>query len=56
MSGIQGEKAVKFLAWLECISGLLPKSMTLEEASSIFLRRCREQEETAEKFNARNCS
>ncbi len=47
MSKIIGDKANKFLAWLACIQGLLPKSMTITEASEIFLRRCKDEEEVA---------
>ncbi|MDE1829558.1 MAG: hypothetical protein KGI25_04480 [Thaumarchaeota archaeon] len=49
MSKLQGEKAQKFVAWLACIKGFLPKSMTIEEASDIFLRRCADEEKEAKK-------
>lgn len=45
MSTIQVEKAKKFVAWLACVKGFLPKSMTINEASEIFLRRCADEEE-----------
>lgn len=44
MSTLQGEKAAKFVAWLACVKGFLPNSMTIEEASQIFLRRYEEEE------------
>lgn len=45
MSKIQGEKATKFVAWLACVKGFLPNSMTISEASEIFLRRCKDEED-----------
>lgn len=45
MNKLQGEKAQKFVAWLACVKGFLPNSMTIDEASSIFLRRYEELEE-----------
>lgn len=47
MNKIQGEKAQKFFAWLAVAKGFLPKSMTLEEASHLFLRRCDDEEKEA---------
>lgn len=44
MTKLDGEKAQKFVAWLACVKGYLPKSMTLEEASQIFLRRWDDEE------------
>lgn len=44
MTKLDGEKAQKFVAWLACVKGYLPKSMTLEEASQIFLRRWEDEE------------
>lgn len=44
MSKLQGDKAAKFVAWLACVKGFLPNSMTIEEASQIFLRRYEEEE------------
>lgn len=44
MSTIQGDKAAKFVAWLSCVKGFLPNSMTIEEASQIFVRRYEEEE------------
>lgn len=43
MSKLEGETAQKFVAWLACVSGFLPKSMTIEEAAEIFLRRAKEE-------------
>lgn len=48
MSILKGDKATEFIAWLACIKGFLPKSMTIEEASDIFLRRCAEREKEEE--------
>ena len=45
MNKLQGDKAAKFVAWLACVKGFLPMSMSIEEASNIFLRRYEEQEE-----------
>jgi|GEM_PF-2423827 hypothetical protein len=45
MNTIQGDKAKKFVAWLACVKGFLPNSMTISEASEIFLRRCADEEE-----------
>lgn len=45
MSSIQGEKATKFISWLACVKGFLPRSMTIKEASDIFLRRYSEDEQ-----------
>jgi hypothetical protein len=42
---LKGEKAAKFVSWLACVKGFLPNSMTIEEASEIFLRRCADEEE-----------
>ena len=39
MSKLQGEKAQKFIAWLACVKGFLPMSMTIDEAAEIFERR-----------------
>jgi len=44
VKNISGDKATKFVAWLSCVKGFLPASMTLEEAAEIFLRRCNEEE------------
>lgn len=44
MSKLHGEKANKFIAWLAVVKGFLPKSMTLEEASNIFLRKLEDEE------------
>lgn len=44
MSTLSGDKAAKFVAWLACVKGFLPNSMTIEEASQIFLRRYEEEE------------
>jgi hypothetical protein len=44
MATIQGEKAKKFVAWLAVVKGFLPSSMSIEEASNIFLRREAERE------------
>ena len=45
MSILTGDKASQFVAWLSVVKGFLPKSMSIEEASHIFLRRCKEKEE-----------
>lgn len=44
MSKIEGDKAAKFVAWLACAKGFLPTSMTISEASQIFLRKCEDDE------------
>lgn len=49
MSKLTGDKATKFVAWLAVIKGFLPKSMSIEEASDIFLRRCADDEKEAKK-------
>lgn len=49
MAKLQGEKAQKFVAWLACVKGFLPMSMTINEAAEIFERRYKEQEEEAKK-------
>jgi len=45
MMKLQGEKATKFVAWLSCVKGFLPMSMSINEAAEIFERRYQEQEE-----------
>ena len=45
MNILKGEKATQFVAWLSVVKGFLPKSMSIEEASQIFLRRCKDEEE-----------
>jgi hypothetical protein len=45
MNVLKGEKATKFVAWLSLIKGFLPPSMSIEEASQIFLRRCKDEED-----------
>ncbi len=52
MSKLQGEKAQRFVAWLACVKGFLPNSMTINEASEIFLRRDAEKEQE-EKHNVK---
>lgn len=44
MTQLSGEKATKFIAWLAVVKGFLPSSMSIEEASDIFLRRYEEDE------------
>lgn len=44
MTKLQGEKATKFIAWLAVVKGFLPKSMSIDEAAKIFLRRCADEE------------
>lgn len=44
MENLQGKEAQKFVAWLTCVKGFLPNSMTISEASEIFLRRCADEE------------
>lgn len=53
MSILKGDKAAQFVAWLSLIKGFLPKSMSIEEASQIFLRRCADEEE-AKKHEKKN--
>ena len=45
MNILKGDKATQFVAWLSVVKGFLPKSMSIEEASQIFLRRCKDEEE-----------
>jgi len=40
---VKGTEAKEFLHWLELIKEFLPKSMSIEEALKIFLRRYEEQ-------------
>jgi hypothetical protein len=47
MSILQGDMSSKFVAWLSVVKGFLPKSMSIEEASQIFLRRCEDMEKEA---------
>lgn len=49
MATMSSDKATRFYAWLQCISAYLPKSMTISEASSIFLRRCEDEQKEKEK-------
>lgn len=44
MNQLSGDKATKFVAWLSVAGSFLPKSMSIEEASNIFLRRCAEED------------
>lgn len=46
--GLKGDKATKFVAWLSVVKGFLPKSMSIEEAMQIFLRRCADEEKDKE--------
>ena len=41
---ISGDKGSKFVSWLSIAAKFLPKSMSIEEASHIFLRRCKDEE------------
>jgi hypothetical protein len=45
MNILKGEKASQFVAWLSVVKGFLPKSMSIDEAAKIFLRRCKDEEE-----------
>lgn len=45
MNSLSGKKAQDFVKWLDLIKGLLPDSMTIDEAAEIFERRCQEKEE-----------
>lgn len=54
MSKLQGEKAQRFIAWLACVKGFLPSSMTIEEASTIFLRRDEEKEQEKKTISKKN--
>lgn len=45
MNILHGDKAASFVAWLSCAKGFLPKSMTLEEACEIFLRKLEDEKE-----------
>ncbi len=44
MNILSGDKGSKFVSWLSIASKFLPKSMSIEEASHIFLRRCKDEE------------
>lgn len=53
MSTLSGKKAEKFVAWLAVIKGFLPKSMTIDEASKIFLRFWEDKEKEAKNHEAK---
>ncbi len=49
MMKLQGEKAKKFVEWLECVKGLLPMNMSISEAAEIFERKLNEEEQLKKK-------
>ncbi len=54
MAMLKGVEAAKFVAWLAVVKGFLPKSMSIEEASNIFLRRCEDEEKEAKHVKTKN--
>ncbi len=54
MSILQGEKAQKFISWLSCIKGFLPKSMSIKEASELFLRYYKDLEKEEQHVEKKN--
>ncbi len=45
MNSLSGEKAEKFVEWLEKVKGLLPPKMNLHEARALWERKNKEEEE-----------